>query len=138
MGASFADPAKALWEIITWKNIFPWKLPTLTIFPILIAYYFSLFHNIISACSVCLPYEIFLTYQLVLHLFSPIVSLHWEDFRQASQEIQEIPDTRDLDVHQENTCIYEKEKENDRIYKSQVNDCIYKPTCNNYNCWTFS
>ena len=50
------------------------------------------------------------------------------------QEIQEIPDTRDLDVHQENTCIYEKEKENDRIYKSQVNDCIYKPTCNNYNC----
>jgi hypothetical protein len=72
---------------------------------------------------VCLPYEIVLTYQLALLLFSPIVSLHWEDFRQASQEIQETPDTRDLDVHQENTCIYEKE--NDRIYKSQVNDCIY-------------
>lgn len=80
----------------------------------------------------CLQSKIFLTYPFDLLLFSPIVSLRWEDFRQASQDIQETPDTRDLDVHQANTCIYEKA--NNRMHKSQVNDCTYTSTCIKYTC----
>jgi hypothetical protein len=87
-------------------------------------YYFRVQHSLQS--------KIFITYPFDLLLFSPIVSLHWEDFQQASQDIQETPDTRDLDVQQANTCIYEKA--NNCMHKSQVNDCTYTSACIKYTC----